>query len=102
MIETKTVLLKNKLYIMFSRICIIYLVGKKEFRYVSDRHSCIFIIIFISNEFLTCKYASVFYHIRNYVSASDPTVAIVAGVVSGIVVVACVLIIVYLKRRGKV
>lgn len=35
-------------------------------------------------------------------SASNPTVAIVAGVVSGIVVVACVLIVVYLKRKGKI
>ena len=102
MIETKTILWKKKLYIMFSRICTVYRVGKNEFRDVCDMHTCNLIIIFISDEFITYEYASILYHIRNYVSASDPTVAIVAGVVSGIVVVACVLIVVYLKRRGKV
>ena len=36
-----------------------------------------------------------------YVSASDPTIPAVAGTITGIVVIACIFVVVFLRRRQK-
>lgn len=48
-----------------------------------------------------CKYFSRTNINRLFFVAPNPTVAIVAGMISGVLVIACVLVVVFLKRKEK-